>query len=175
MSNLAGISLLLPVGSTFDLPTPRRPGLADLQADEKDDDAEAPPEAGMPCAGEFNNGAATLANVARTGPLMLVSGSIPNLGGSLALASFASISDNATIGMLTSARTPGGASSGDFTITWPANMLPPAVQVQATVQAPSGGVPPTIAAGVTANSIRVVTTNSTTGAAADVPFSVVIW
>ena len=124
----------------------------------------------MPNAGEFNNGVATLAEIAKIVPLMKFSGAVVNLGAPPVLSAFVAVGANPTIGMLTAVRTTGGASSGDYTITWPANMIPPVLFAEATIAGLSPGM---AAATPLTNGVRVVTVNAS-GAAADMPFTVTV-
>ena len=165
MSNLGGISLLLPIGSTLDLTPPRRPGVTDLQVAPIQDDMDYPPAAGMPCAGEFNNGDALIAALGKTISLLEIS--VTYSAGSPGLEMFSSASNVPVTATFTIARHAGGAASGDIDITWPAGTFPSAVsEPKASI---NGTTPGLICVSRITNGIRVITQNSA-GAATDLPF-----
>jgi hypothetical protein len=135
--------------STFDLPTPRRPALADVGGGEKIDDAENPPDPQtMPYATEYNTFAHLLAAYGRivsSVKLSIEGGAAPFISGIAALGS------NVTLATFRVDRD----GPGDVRITWPPRTLPtPTTAPTATINEDG---PFSIAAFAIAGGVRVKT------------------
>jgi hypothetical protein len=150
--------------STFDLPAPRRPALADVGGAEKIDDAENPPDPQtMPYAAEYNTFAHLLAAYGR-----VVSSVKLSIEGGVApfIAGLAAAGSNVQVATFTVTHD----GPGDVRITWPPRTMPvPSTAPTATINEDG---PFTISAFAIPNGVRVKTYRG--GAPADAAFTVEI-
>ena len=167
-----------PGGSTWDgnpnitppATVPYRPGKDDFNGIALEDDAKSPPDASkMPTSALLNTWSALSVVFGRMIPNLVAS--VAYVSGSPALDSFTAAPSAVDSSTLTVARTGGGASHGDVTVSWPANTFPAAItQPLVSINGTTPGIASVSAVG---NGVRIVIQN-TSGTGVDLPFTVTV-
>lgn len=157
----------IPTTLTYDLPTPRRPSIADVGGAAFQDDQKNPPnQATMPSAAMENINEMLEQAAHKVLPVCVLS--IRFSTGTPVLDSFSTLSTLPITGTFTFVDN----GTGDTSITWPANTFPTAINK------PKGGITGAtigqIAVEAITNGVRIRTAGSG-GAAADLPCTVDIY
>jgi hypothetical protein len=152
---------------SFDDAAPTRPSVEDLGGDDKLDDVGAPPGAGEPEAGAWNNLIRLAAGFARVSPTARIS--IGFTAGAPHIASLTAMRTNIAAADITVTDN----AQGDTTLSWAATVLPP--QTQQPNATPNSAAANLITAYVaTALSVRVVT-KAHDNSAVDAEFTVEVF
>lgn len=164
-----------PNSSTYDQSPAQRPTVDSFNGCVKEDDQEYPPDPStMPNAAEANTTSLTIVSLGAMGAVGKISVTYTIIGPQIASSQFPNI---ATAFTPTIIRTPGGAASGDVTISWPAGAVPPSTTAPAvSLNGTALALTLSPVASLVANGVRVVTglNVSGTATATDLPFTVVV-